>query len=91
MELIASSSVVSMAVGVLAIVVVVKLLSLPISLMLKFVSNSIVGALMLMVVNFVCVHVFNTPPLDITILKAFAVGLFGVPGVIVLIVIEKLL
>ena len=47
-----SSLVVACAVGILAICVITKLIKLPIELMMKLVSNSVVGAFMLFVADF---------------------------------------
>lgn len=80
-----SSIVVSFAVGILAIILVMKLLKVSVQLLLKFISNSVCGALILLVGN-----VFGLG-IEITVLKALFVGIFGIPGVIVLFVWEKLL
>ncbi len=80
-----SGIVLSFAVGLLAICLVMKLLKLSIQLLLKFVSNSVCGALMLLVGNLFGLGI------QITVLKALLVGIFGIPGVIVLVVWEKFL
>lgn len=77
--------VISVAVGLLALCLLAKLISIPISLLLKFVTNSICGALMLMLINFFGVGI------EITIFKAFLAGVFGIPGVIGIIIWDKLL
>lgn len=80
-----SPLVLSFAVGLLAIIIVAKFLKFSMSLLLKFVSNSVVGALMLMIVNFFGLE------MEITVIKALFAGVFGIPGVIALIVWEKFL
>lgn len=80
-----SGIVLSFAVGLLAICLVMKLLKLSIQLLLKLVSNSVCGALMLLVGNLFGLGI------QITVLKALFVGIFGIPGVIVLVVWEKFL
>ena len=78
-----SSVVISFAVGLLAIVLLVKLLKWPVELLLKFVSNSVCGAILLFVVD-----LFGAG-IEITVLKALLAGIFGIPGVIGIFVWEK--
>ncbi|MBR5163338.1 MAG: pro-sigmaK processing inhibitor BofA family protein [Schwartzia sp.] len=80
-----SSVVVSFAVGLLAICLIVRLLKWPVELLLKFVSNSVCGAIMLFIVN-----LFGAG-IEITVLKALLAGVFGIPGVIGLLIWEKFL
>lgn len=78
-----SSVVISFAVGLLAICLLVKLLKWPVELLLKFVSNSVCGAILLFVVD-----LFGAG-IEITVLKALLAGVFGIPGVIGIFVWEK--
>ena len=78
-----SSVVISFAVGLLAIVLLVKLLKWPVELLLKFVSNSVCGAILLFIVD-----LFGAG-IEITVLKALLAGMFGIPGVIGIFVWEK--
>lgn len=71
-----SSIVVSFAVGLLAICLIVRLLKWPVELLLKFVSNSVVGAILLFLVN-----LFGAG-ISITVIHALIAGIFGIPGVI---------
>lgn len=80
-----STVVIAFAVGMLAICILAKLLKWPVKLFMNFVSNSVVGALMLCLVNLFGLAI------EITIMKAFFAGLFGVPGVIAIVVWEKFL
>lgn len=80
-----SSIVVSFAVGILAICLIMKLLKVSIQLLLKFVSNSVCGALTLLVGNLFGLGI------EITVLKALFVGVMGIPGVVILFVWEKFL
>ncbi len=80
-----SSIVVSFAVGLLAICLIIRLLKWPVELLLKFVSNSVCGAILLFIVN-----LFGAG-IEITVLKALIAGVFGIPGVIGLFVWEKFL
>ena len=78
-----SSVVISFAVGLLAIVLLVKLLKWPVEILLKFISNSVCGAILLFVVD-----LFGAG-IEITVLKALLAGIFGIPGVIGIFVWEK--
>ena len=80
-----SSLVVACAVGILAICGITKLIKLPIELMMKLVSNSVVGAFMLFVADFFGLGI------EITILKALFAGICGIPGVLIIIIWEKFL
>lgn len=77
--------VVAFSVGLLAICVIGKLIKIPIQLLLKFVSNSVVGAIMLFVVNLFGLGI------QITILRALFAGVFGVPGVLIIIIWDKVI
>ena len=78
-----SSIVISFAVGLLAIVLLIKLLKWPVEMLLKFVSNSVCGAILLFIVD-----LFGAG-IEITVLKALLAGVFGIPGVIGIFVWEK--
>lgn len=72
------------AAGVVLILIVVKLLSMP----FKLVWNGICGAIMLWLVNLVGSLVGFS--LKITIIKALIAGFFGVPGAVAVILYELL-
>ena len=78
-----SSIVVSFAVGLLAICLIVRLLKWPVELLLKFVSNSVCGAILLFIVD-----LFGAG-IEITVLKALLAGVFGIPGVIGIFIWDK--
>ncbi len=80
-----STLVIAFAVGLLTLCVIGKLIKLPIQLLLKFVSNSVCGAIMLFVVNLFGMDI------HITILKALFAGIFGIPGVLIIIIWDKIL
>ena len=71
-----------MLVGVVLLLIIVKLLSMP----FKLVWNGICGALLLWVVNLL--GTFVGFGLKITIFKALIAGFFGVPGAIAVILFE---
>ena len=67
------------ALGIILIGVLLKLLSLPLKLMWKFITNSLAGAVMLWVVSLFGV------PIKINIISALVAGIFGIPGVLAVI------
>ncbi len=73
-----------MLVGVLLLLVIVKLLSMP----FKLVWNGLCGAVILWLVNLIGSLVGFS--LKITVIKALIAGFFGVPGAIVVVLYELL-
>lgn len=71
-----------MLVGVLLILIVVKLLSMP----FKLVWNGLCGAVILWLVNLIGSLVGFS--LKITVIKALIAGFFGVPGAIAVVLYE---
>lgn len=74
--MIESGVVVAFAVGMLVLCIIGKLVSLPLRLIWKFITNSIIGALLLCIVKLFGLHV------QINIITALIAGVFGIPGVI---------
>lgn len=72
--------IVSFMVGIIVLFVLMKLLALPLKLLWKLVTNSIIGALMLWVVNLFGLGI------QITFFKALIAGIFGIPGVVVIVI-----
>ena len=70
---------VAFVVGILMIGVLLKLLSLPLRLFWKFITNSIAGAIMLWIVTLFGV------PIKINIISALVAGIFGIPGILAVI------
>lgn len=69
----------SFVVGMIVLYVLLRVLSLPFRIVWKLITNSIVGALMLWVVNLFGMGI------EITFLKALVAGFFGIPGVLVIV------
>lgn len=65
------------AVGIIVFAILGKLIELPFRILWKLITNSIVGAIILWGINLFGVGI------EITFLKALIVGIFGIPGVIV--------
>lgn len=69
----------SFIVGIIVLFILLRILSLPFRIVWKLITNSIMGALMLWVVNLFGLGI------DITFFKALIAGFFGVPGVLVVV------
>lgn len=76
--------IVAFAVGLLVLGIVLKLISLPFRIIKWFVTNSVIGAIMLAIVN-----IFGAG-IDITFLKALVAGVLGIPGVILIVIMHFL-
>ena len=70
------------AIGVL--VLVLKLISLPFKIIIKFIINSIIGGIFLAVLSMIGIGI------TVTGLMVVLTGLFGIPGMIIAIVISAL-
>ena len=64
------------AVGIVVFAILGKLIALPFRILWKLITNSIVGAIILWVINLFGVGI------EITFFKALIVGILGIPGVI---------
>ena len=74
--------VVAFAVGLIVLCLIGKIVSLPMKLLWKLITNSIVGAVLLWVVN-----LFGAA-IQITFIKALIAGVLGVPGVIIVLLMK---
>ncbi|MDD6849580.1 MAG: pro-sigmaK processing inhibitor BofA family protein [Veillonellaceae bacterium] len=74
----------SFIVGIIVLFILLRVLSLPFRIVWKLITNSIVGALMLWVVNLFGLGI------EITFFKALIAGFFGVPGVLVVVLVHFL-
>lgn len=74
------------AIAILAIVLIGKLVSFPIKMIVKFVVNGVLGAVILTILNFFGGAIGLT--VGINIFSALIAGFFGIPGVIFLILIN---
>ena len=70
----------SLAVSILLLCIVAKLLALPLRLLMKFIVNSVIGAVLLSIVKLLGF------PVTINIFTSLAAGVFGVPGVLAVLV-----
>jgi len=76
------------AVGIAALILICKLLAWPLKILWKLVINAVIGAVALLLINFVG-GIFGLS-IPITALSALVVGVLGVPGVIILIILQIL-
>ncbi len=74
--------VVAFAIGLIVLCLIGKFVSLPVKLLWKMITNSIVGAVMLWIVN-----LFGAG-IQITFIKALVAGVFGIPGVLVVVLLS---
>ena len=68
------------AIGIIVFAILGKLIALPFRILWKLITNSIVGAIILWVINLFGVGI------KITFLKALIVGILGIPGVILVLI-----
>lgn len=74
--------VVAFAIGLIVLCLIGKIVSLPVKLLWKMITNSIVGAVLLWIVN-----LFGAG-IQITFIKALVAGVFGIPGVLVVVLLS---
>lgn len=70
------------AVGLIVLCLIGKIVALPMKLLWKMITNSLVGVVLLWVVNLFGAGV------KITFLKALVAGVLGVPGVIIVLLMK---
>ena len=83
------SVIIVIAAIVLAVVVVLKLLAKPIRFIFKLLINTVLGFVLLWLINFFGAGLGIT--LELTLLNALVVGFLGIPGVLLLRAIHFLL
>lgn len=81
--------IIAFAAGLLILFFLLKVLNAPFKMMWKFFLNVLVGALGLLVFNFF--GGFFGFTITINILTAFIVGFFGMPGVVLLVILKLIL
>ena len=74
--------VVAFAIGLIVLCLIGKIVSLPVKLLWKMITNSIVGAVMLWIVNLFGAGIQKT------FIKALVAGVFGIPGVVVVVLLS---
>ena len=74
--------IVAFAIGIIILCLIAKIIALPMKLLWKFITNSLIGAVMLWVVNLFGAGV----PIDI--MRALIAGIFGIPGVLAILLYQ---
>ena len=77
-------TVIDVAIGIIILALIMKLVALPLHLFWKFITNSIIGAIMLWACNLFGANI----PIDL--LRALIAGVFGIPGVIAILLYQYL-
>lgn len=78
-------SIVSFIIGIAILIIILKLISLPFKIIIRFVINSIIGGILLSICSFFGIGV------TVTGWTVLLTGLFGVPGFVIATIITMLL
>lgn len=77
--------------GLVILYSILKVLLFPARIIFKLIVNGILGAITLFLINFIIEFFsFNIHQIPIEPLNALVVGILGVPGVIILLIIQSL-
>ena len=77
-----------LAAAVLSVVILVKILAAPVRLVFKLLLNALCGFLLLIVVNII--SGFFDFSVEINLLNALIAGCFGIPGALLLVILNFL-
>lgn len=80
------SSVIIYILAVIGVCLIAKLLSAPIKIVFKLFINAVVGAIALIIINYI--GAFFSFHIDLNIISAIIAGVLGVPGIVILIILE---
>ena len=83
------SSIIAFAAGLLILWLICKLLSFPLKVLWKLIINAILGAVILLLFNLV--GGFLNLSIPINALNALITGVLGIPGVILLLILQWIL
>ena len=83
------SVIIIIAAIVLAVIIVLRLLAKPIRFIFKMLINTVLGFILLWLINFFGSGIGIS--LDLSLLNALVVGVLGIPGVLLLLAIRYLL
>lgn len=82
------SSILVYILAVIGVCLIAKLLSAPLKLVFKLLANAIIGAVALIIMNYI--GSFFAFHIDLNFITALIAGTLGVPGIIILFIIELL-
>ena len=74
----------ALAIGIVLFAILGKVIALPLRILWVLITNSIVGAIILWAINLFGVGI------KITFLKALVAGIFGIPGVVLVLIAHAL-
>ena len=83
------NTVLLLALEVIVVIVLIRVISAPIKLIFKLLINTVIGFAILFLVNLIGQNFGIT--IEMNLLHAVIVGIFGIPGVIVLILLQFIL
>ena len=83
------NTVLLLALAVIVVIVLIRVISAPIRLIFKLLINTVIGFAVLYLVNLIGQNFGIT--IEMNLLHAVIVGIFGIPGVIVLILLQFIL
>ena len=83
------NTVLLLALAVIVVIVLIRIISAPIKLIFKLLINTAIGFGILFLINLIGQN-FGFQ-LEMNLLHALIVGIFGIPGVVVLILLQLLL
>ncbi len=83
------STLIAFVVGLIAIYVIGLLLVIPIKIVLKLIVNGLIGGVTLFIVNFIA-GLIGLTTVGINPVTAIIAGILGVPGVILLFIIQAI-
>lgn len=76
-------------IGLAVLFIVLKILTLPMKIIIKLLINGVVGGAIILVVNLIGVNFGFT--LDLNWITALIVGILGVPGVVIVAILQFVL
>ena len=83
------NTVLLLALAVIVVIVLIRVISAPLRLIFKLLINTVIGFAVLYLVNLIGQNFGIT--IEMNVLHAVIVGIFGIPGVIVLILLQFIL
>lgn len=76
-------------IGLAVLFIVLKILTLPMKIIIKLLINGVVGGAIILVINLIGVNFGFT--LDLNWITALIVGILGVPGVVIVAILQFIL
>lgn len=83
------SSILVYILAVIGVCLIAKLLSAPLKIVFKLFINAVVGAVALIIINYIG-GLFFSFHIDLNFITALIAGALGVPGIVILVILELL-